>query len=431
MLGLGRLAAGMTRGRRASGASAVAWRARGHIVSRAFAPVANTPTANGSARTLLYEQNRFYPAVDANNLSLVYHNIRVDADGYQPFQIKAAAFTGIGTAQEYYQASMPGYEVALWSGGTESGRLSPSIAAGDYRESSQMALDVTAGQLLIVRNHATWGTAPTNWPKAYSTKYVGDEVKEIQASFTERIDAPIDWAGGYYAIDTNAYAWMLPSLVLGDMTSRKARVAVLHDSFGDGSGDSDAGGAKFAGWPQKLLADAYPWYFFGQGGWSLYALLNTSGNLTRFTEIIDLGGFTHVLLQLCTNDLDAGRTSAQFMADVATLKAAIDALPLKPRLILTTPPPRTNAGNSAVTADYAQRQALDAAIRAANGAGYGYVDQATLFAGGSVGVSGLWDTTGGKGQDGTGVHPNKTSHEAVVTANSGNLATLLSIAHYA
>jgi lysophospholipase L1-like esterase len=261
------------------------------------------------------------------------------------------------------------------------------------------------------------------------TKYFGDEVKEVAATYTERINAAIDWAGGYYAFDTNAFGWVAPSLILGDATSRLARVAVLHDSYGVGTGDSDAGNSKFAGWPQKLLGVNYPWYFFGCSGWTLNGLMTTAGDLTRFLALLDLGGFTHVILQLCTNDLTT-KTSAQFMAQVASLKTSLEALPLKPRLILTTPPPRTNSGNTAVSADYAQRELLDAAVRAGNGVGYGYIDQAVLFAGGDITVSGLWSTASSKGTA-DGIHPNKAGHDAVVTANSGGRSSLLSIAQYA
>lgn len=407
------------------GPTPIPWRARGHCVSRAFAPVEGV-SANGSASTMLYEQNRFYMPVDATNLSLVYHNIRPDADGYQAYTIKASAFTGIGTDESAYQASLPGYEVALWTGGSDTNRRSPSIAVGDYLESDQMALDATAGQLLMVRNAATWSSAPTGFPGSGITKYFGDEVKEVQASYTERINAPIDWAGGYYSIDVTATAWLAPSLVLGTTATRKARVAVPRDSYGNGSGDSDAGNAKFTGWPQKLLNDDYPWYFFGAGGWSLHSLMTTSGNLTRFMELIDLGGFTHVILQLITNDLASGRTAAQFMAQAAEFKTALELLPLKPRLIMTSPPPRTNADNSAVGADYAERKLADSAIRAANGVGYGFIDQSVLFAGGDINISGLW-ITGGTSD---GIHADKIRHEAVVTANSPNLPTILSVAHY-
>jgi hypothetical protein len=54
------------------------------------------------------------------------------------------------------------------------------------------------------------------------------------------------------------------------------------------------------------------------------------------------------------------------MPQVTTLKAALEALPLKPRLILTTPPPRTDASNTAPISDYTERKALDATIGAKN-----------------------------------------------------------------
>jgi len=413
------------------GAGGIAWRSRGLIASRMSDPFALTGLfPGGGTNTQVTENTRHMVAVDATNPSVVFRNVRNGADG-PAFTVKC----GIWAAP--YSAD-PGpapveYKALTWSGGSDSGRRSPSIPAGGYLESDQVALaGLAAGNLLMTRQYEIFASAPSFWlGNEISIQGTGDETGSVGTALTDTINSYVDYGGGvYYGYPSGGGTrqFSSPSLILGDTTTRKARICLLNDSIGMGSGEG--AGGLFIGWPQRLLNDDYPWYLVGNQGYSLAALLATDAERDRRLALLDLGGITHLVVQVITNDLSAGATDVTFLANVDALQAYLDTLPLKPRCVICTSTPRTNASNNAKYGPdgalvQANRLALNAAIRAQTK--YAVLDAALYSE--AAGDPNLWDTTGGKGT-GDGIHPNAATHAAIAAGLASAPATAFSVAHY-
>lgn len=407
------------------------WQARGLVASRmsgAFAASNKFPNAGGKRE--IYEQSRFFLAEDCSNLSLLYHhagNQQPSGLGIGSFSVKASLFRG--QAWSDFDA----YEVATWPGGSDALMRSPQIAPGGLLESNATGFGGVGGALIFVRRHLIFSTAPTYWPGNQINLYGGDEVFNVGDGLTERISGgwpATDWAGGYYSRDDGvSYAHAAPALVIGQGAARKARLCIINDSIGMGSGDD--GSAEFMGWPGRLLTSSYPWYLVGNEGYTMAALMADATVRALRLGALQAAGITHLLVQAVSNDLGQARTTAQFLADCAALQAELDALSI--RLILCTSTPRTNAANAAkyagdATAVQGERLALNQAIRDNNGIGFGYLDPA-IFSQGS-GNANLWDNTSGRGSA-DGLHPNAAAHAYIAAMLSGSIDALLTIDHFA
>lgn len=409
----------------------IAWRSRGLIASRMSDPFAITGAYSaGGTNTQITENARHIVAVDATNPSVVFRNVRNGTDG-PAFTVKCGLATTLYSASP--GPSLIAYAVTTWAGGSDSLRRSPSIAAGAYLESNQVSLSgLSAGNLVYSRQYEIFAAAPTYWlGSEISIQGTGDETGEVGTALTDTVNTYVDYGGGvYYGYPSGGglYQFSSPSLILGDTVTRKARICLMNDSIGMGSGEGSGG--LFIGWLQRLLNDDYPWYMVGNQGYSFGALLATDAERNRRLALLDLGGITHVVVQAITNDLAGGATDVTFLAYADALQAYLNTLPLKPKVVLCTSTPRTNAANNAKAdgdgaAVQANRLTLNAAIRAQSR--YAVFDAALYSQ--SAGDNNLWDTTGGKGTS-DGIHPNATTHAAIATGLASVPATAFSVAHY-
>ncbi|HTJ56936.1 MAG TPA: SGNH/GDSL hydrolase family protein [Devosiaceae bacterium] len=383
--------------------------------------------AAGGTNAEIYENGRHVVAVDATNPSVVFHNTRNGTDG-PAFTVKTALWASPSLS---FGPAPIDYRVMTWPGGSDAGKRSPAIAAGSYLESQSKAVNgLAAGNLLMTRHHEIYASPPAFWLGNELTIYAGDEVGEVGNGLTDRVDTYGDYGHGVYSYPAGGYQqYSGPSLVLGDSTTRKARIAILNDSIGMGSGEG--AGGLWVGWPQRALQANYPWYLLGNQGYALATLMNSGTEKARRLALLDLAGITHVLVQTITNDLGAGATATSFMASVDALATMMAALPLQPQLILTTSTPRTNAANNAqATTDgagvWANRLALNDAIRAQTK--YACLDVAAYAQDSSN--PNIWDTVGGKGTA-DGIHPVLTTHQAIAAGVATELAAALSVDRYA
>jgi hypothetical protein len=317
-------------------------------------------------------------------------------------------------------------------GGTDSSKRSPSIAAGGWLESQSKTVNgLAAGNALIARHHQIFASPPAYWLGNDLTIYnTGDEACATGNGLTDRVNVYGDYGGGIYVRPASTgYSLSGPSLVLGDSRTKKARICVLHDSIGMGSGENLA--APWKGWVQRLLQANYPWYMAGSQGYSLNTLLATTTERNRRLALLDLAGITHVLVQVISADVSTGTgQSAILMANLDNLQSYLNTLPLKPRLVVCTATPRTDSGNTtkySTDSTYAQseRITLNAALRTQSK--YAVLDVA--FYAQSSTNNNLWDTTGGKGTT-DGVTPNLTTHQAIAAGLAASVALAFNTSRY-
>ncbi|MDB5562366.1 MAG: hypothetical protein JWN11_1784 [Hyphomicrobiales bacterium] len=407
------------------------WPVRGLVATRisgAFSSANKFPNAGGKKE--VYEQSRLFLAEDCTDLSLLYHHVgnqQASGLGIGSFTVKASLF------RCPVWGDFDAYAVATWEGGSDGLSRSPTIGPGEMLQSNATGFGGNGGDLFFVRRHLIFSSAPAYWPGSQINLYEGDEVLSIGDGLTERISGgwpATDWAGGYYSRDDGvAYAHSAPALVIGQGATRKARLCIVNDSIGMGSGDN--GAVAFGGWPARLLGTNYPWYLVGNEGYALTTLMSDETIRAQRLGALEAAGITHLLVQAITNDLGQNRTSAQFLSDCAALQAELS--PLAIRLILCTSTPRTNAANNAKPADdadavWAERLTLNQAIRDHNGVGHGYLDAAAFSQ--AAGNANLWDDTSGRGST-DGLHPNEATHINIATMLADSIDALLSVSHFA
>lgn len=150
------------------------------------------------------------------------------------------------------------------------------------------------------------------------------------------------------------------------------------------------------------------------------------GAHTKRVALLQLANPTHVFCAYGRNDLNAGRTGAQLLADIATIAGYFPGVPF----FQTTLPPETTStdswvttGNQTVTAHEADRLIFNASVRNGTIAGlHGYFDiEAALE---SSYRSGLWRVQPGSIAPATaaftddGIHPIRTGYLSIQAANA-------------
>lgn len=414
---------------------------RGIVASRLSLPMSQTSRAGDGTSTEVQEQSMFRLAMDASNVSVVWQNLSAqttDEKGDIAFDIKARIFSNPSSGSGSYiqQGDI------TWAAGTEGGYRSPVLNPGDLLESDSGSFFGSKGDRVVVRRMVrTTGAAFPTWRASEVPLFDGDETNAKGAALT-------DGSGKVaYVYDSDAYGHVYsrglsdvhqhfaPSMIIGTATSRVARIARLGDSIDSGTGDTN-GGENASGWLTRLLTNNYPQLHIGQGGYSLTSFTADATKRAQRMAGFTLGGITHVTALIGTNDMNTGgMTAATFLANLAALKAILDAMNI--RLIPVTIPPRTNSGNTAtaLSTREAERISANASLRAANGVGYGYIDFAAAAQ--DAVTPALWRTdTGTNGANGTGdgVHPNTALHQNIVCDYQAALlpaplATVLSVAH--
>lgn len=402
------------------------WRAdgrRGIVANRLAVPFLgrqNTGSDGGGTATMLQEQSRHFACADCADLSVIFANTTngtADTFGYQPFTAKASVFIGGSYAPAFALPPLP----VFWPNGS---RVSAPVAPGSWLESLGIHLAAKKGDPLVLRRLLTFAAAPACWPGSEVNAAFSDETNIAGTALADNVDSA-DPAGTVYSRLSQSYMYGQP-LILGRTATPVARVASLGDSIADG-GSGDAGSEVLLGWLRRALGSDHPNMTIGNSGYQLGTMMGSPALRRTRLQLLAVCGITHLVCSLGTNDLGAGRTTAQLTAWLATLKGELDALGIK--LVPTTVTPRTNAANAARygadgTGVWAERLAYNDALRAANGVGYGLIDLAALTQSSSNGN--LWDTTAGRGTA-DGIHPLGATHAYMAAQVAPSLPSLLAI----
>lgn len=405
-----------------AGAERPAWQSRGLVANRMSLPMMQTGVAGNGTATQVYEQSSFRLCVDCSNVSVAWQNLSnqtADEKGQVGYDLKAAIFREVSA----YSGKL-GTQPLVWAAGTEIGRRSPVVAPGAISETSQTAFTATAGDRAIVRRWArSSGAAFTFYNTADLPIFEGDETNEVGTALTDHIDSN-DPAGDVFSRaigDTHVHFG--PAAIIGDSATRRARVAVVNDSIGAGSGDLNNSETTM-GFLNTMFGTTYQSFRVGNAGMQFFTFMQDATKRGQRTALYASLGITHEIVQAITNDIENGNGPA-FMARLAVRKAENDAANI--RTSVCTAPPRTNAGNTVPTSTATLRLSLNQMIRDANGCGFGYLDVAAFTY--AAGGTNLWDTTGGRGTA-DGVHPNAATHAYLAAQLAPQLSSLLSIGHF-
>ena len=234
------------------------------------------------------------------------------------------------------------------------------------------------GQTFWIVRRMTWATAPTSFPATTFICNTATQVNERGTSLTDRTTS----YGQFGTRTAGNWPVFPPLAVTGTPRERKPVVGILGDSItSDGAADWNSEDFGAYGWAKGGLADAgIPYVDFGQAALAMRHILASRTMRAQLFASIAASGVTHMFSALVTNDWASGRTSAQVLADLATLKAEL--APLGVKLIPVTSYPKTagDTDTEGVAGAFASIAAYNAAIRANNGVGDGYYDLAAIAA---------------------------------------------------
>jgi len=181
---------------------------------------------------------------------------------------------------------------------------------------------------VIVSSGQKWCNAP------YVNTSLGEAVERDTTTTTDKT------MGGTY---TNAGTSGPTALMFGAAAIQglmqyapPLRVALFGDSIMAGRGDSAIDSRGHYGWPARAISGVAPFLWMGVSSSSLSVNV---ANISRRMALLQAVGVNAVHAEWAVNDLRAPRTEAQIAANIATLKALLDASGMA--LILNTATPST------------------------------------------------------------------------------------------
>ena len=253
------------------------------------------------------------------------------------------------------------------------------------------------------------GTVPSSgWVNACD-RAMGDEYQ---------VNTTADFTLTSTVLGSGSVQGVFPQLVLG--SSDRVVWGFVGDSIANGVNDAffdPSGGRGLFG---RALAESGPHLNYGVNGDRVqYA----ATNYARRLALMQAGGVTSAILQLGVNDLAGGRTSAQILADRASMRAMLAGIVV----FDTTITPQTTSTDVyktaaqqtvSATSTNTQRTTTNAALRGAvqpNSAGLidvvSLLETSTAYEHGPVQDGGVWLPRYIAGSDGT--HPNSLAAMAV------------------
>jgi len=334
---------------------------RRQVADGAGFPAASRNVSN-STDTQVQQTQGFRLTEDVADLTFTFQNAdRPTASstsflGLASVTVRLGLFDGTSTYPIY------------WTNGSRDMTLEPGAVATTL----PLPFKGRKGQRLLIVRRMTWATAPARFPA--STLYAGDAncVNERGTALADRTSA----YGQFYTRTAGNWA-VFPPIAITAQVPTGPVVGIFGDSIAsDGSNDWNAYDEAY-GWAQGGLSDAgIPWVNFGTASWQLAHLLSSKTGRAQMFNALLAAGVTHALIALSTNDWASGRTSAQLLADLATLKTEL--APIGVKIIPVTSLPKTN-GNTANAAEantFAQRALFNTSLRTNTGIGDGFYELA-------------------------------------------------------
>lgn len=400
---------------------------RRQVADRASFPAFSRNVTNtGGTNTQVQQIASFVLTEDVDDLAFTYGNFYRDSaadmalNGLANVTVRSGIWDGTATYPVY------------WPNGSRDLTIEP----GGVATTTPLFFKGRRGQRVWIVRLMTWAIAPAAFPAATLIANTATEVNEWGTALTDRTTA----YGQIFTRSAGNWA-VFPPLAITATAKPGPVVAILGDSIAsDGANDYNSDDPAY-GWAQGGLSDAgIPWVNLGTSSLaSSHVLSSRPGRAQLFAALI-ASGATHLLYALSTNDWSSGRTSANLLADLATLKDELD--PLGVKLIPCTSLPKTNAANNAQLAGetntFAQRALFNAALLAGNGVGYGFYDLAAVAQSptdpnlwrtdlrAAAGLSVVSGGTGYKGNDVVilpgGVSANVAATGGAVTAVQGVIA---------
>lgn len=270
----------------------------------------------------------------------------------------------------------------------------------------------------------TYAAPPTDFATGLAAAASG-ESNQKGTGLTDRT------GNGFLAnLNPSSFAYLPPVMIRGRPLSgsTKKRVVINGDSVAAAGGNDSLeliSGMNFTGWAARAMGSTYAFANVGHAGLSLQTLAAESiaVRAMRLSGIFG-SGFTHVIQALGTNDFVSSDTAATSLTNLQNQVDMYAAAGIKS--ILTTPPPRTNAGNTTEQAAgiYAKRQAFITGVYALAAARNLQVfDTSGLWSDPSNPM--LWRTDLGTPTS-DGVHPNPVLHTLAKTAFLADIGRLTS-----
>lgn len=215
---------------------------------------------------------------------------------------------------------------------------------------------------------------------------------------------------------TSGIATIGSAAIIGDIAAANVRTFVVHgDSIAFGEGDISSVGANMSsGWISRGLAGLFAHVRIAKRGQAASEVAgNASSAMANF--IASLGNYTDAIFELGINDVSAGRTQAQILADQQTIYGKF---PAGVRKWQTTLTPRTSSTNSYADAagqtvktdgSMGSLLAINAAIRAKPAGVFGVIDASDYAS--TARDTGIWSGPFPPTTDGT--HPTSAKAAAM------------------
>lgn len=332
----------------------------------AFPAASRNVTNTGGTNTQVQQISAFVLTEDVSDLAFTFGN-------FDRATASTMAFNGLANVT---------IRVGLWDGTStypvfwENGSRDLTLEPGAVATTRPLFFKGTKGQKLWLVRLMTWATAPARFPASTLPASTGTQVNEWGTALADRTTA----YGQFFTRNAGNWA-VFPPLAITGTAKAGPVVGILGDSIAsDGSNDYNADEPD-TGWAMGGLAEnGIPYINLGTASLQSAHILSSRAGRTQLFAALLAAGATHLLYALSTNDWGASRTSAQLLADLATLKAELDPLGIK--LVPVTSWPKTNATNNGMlageTTTFAQRALFNAALRTNNGVGYGFYELARV-----------------------------------------------------
>lgn len=349
-------------------ATSSATKVRRQVAGRCAFPAASRNVTNGSSNTQVQQVHGFVLTDDVNDLAITHQNVyrsgasATALDGLSTVTIRSSLWDGVNTYPTY----------------AASGSRDQVIEPGALATTAPLPAQFSRGQRLWLVRRITWASAPANFPAATVVSNTATEYNEWGTALTDRT---ADYSNSQFFTRSAGNFCVLPPVAMTATAAPGPVVGILGDSIGsDGSNDYNTEELD-QGYAQGALGDArIPYVNLGTSGLASNIVMSSKPARSKLFAGLFAAGITHLFVLLATNDWANGRTAAQLVSELTTLKAEM--APRGIKVIAATAPPRTNGNTASAPAGepntFTQRALFNASLRANNGVGHGFFDLAAL-----------------------------------------------------